>query len=131
MGTWGSGPFENDDAMDWIADLVAGDDFSDLEEALDEVLDDSGEVDVVDANIAVAAVAVLAEFIDPQDSESLPPELVEWIHSVEEEPDPELLEMALEALDAATGEESELTELWEEDEAWHDMIESLRVRVSE
>lgn len=40
MGAWGYGSFENDDALDWLAEL---EDVSQLEEALDAVITNGGE----------------------------------------------------------------------------------------
>lgn len=130
MGIWGTGPFENDDAMNWVADLVETEDLSALEEAFDEIIEGAEDITLLDAHVALAAVAILAEFIDPQDA-SVPPEVLEWLREIEEDIDPEFLELAIEALDAIATSESPLAQEHEDDEDWDDMIEALKVRVQE
>jgi len=113
MGAWGLGPFDNDTAADWAADL---DDASSAErpalirEALTAALEADEYLDADDASIAVAAAAVVAALQDggPALDEGYGP-TVGSLHL-----EPELRGLAARAVARVLGEESEWRELWEE-----------------
>ena len=44
-------------------------------------------------------------------------------------PSPELLQKAVAAIDRILGEDSELCELWEGNDAWHEAMQDLRARL--
>ena len=59
MGAWGAGPFENDMALDWFAELEEETSFSELTRKIEDVVTD----DYLEANLvqeAVASIAILA-----------------------------------------------------------------------
>jgi Domain of unknown function (DUF4259) len=63
MGTWDSGPFDNDAAVDWRAELTAADPAQRVPviwRALTEVIEQDGYLDCDLAAQAVAAAAVVA-----------------------------------------------------------------------
>ncbi|KJF20553.1 DUF4259 domain-containing protein [Rhodococcus sp. AD45-ID] len=110
MGTWGSGPFENDAAGDLLVAVRAGE--FDIADFTSHVDDEYVEVDDSQAAIAIAEIVAVAhgllpapEQLDGIDavaySASLTPEQREWILAT--------LERTI-----ADPETSELYELWAE-----------------
>jgi hypothetical protein len=80
MGTWGVGPFDNDEAADWLAALVDVDDATLLHEALDEVAA-AGEGEEVEpgwAAVALAAAEVVAAGLG-RGGVGLPDEARDWL----------------------------------------------------
>lgn len=132
MGAWGIGSFENDDALDWVIDLEAAENFQILADAFDIVIDQKGnQADAYDASIAVCAAEVTAGLLgNPADD--LPEEVLVWIDS---RPDPSttLVNMAKDSLSVVL-KDSELRLLWEETdefEAWRETIFDLQERLEE
>jgi len=79
MGDWGSGIYENDDAMDWIYDLLDSTGLSRIKQALDVIAqDNSDSPDVADCRIALAAADLVAA-LDGDINPDLPDEAEEWI----------------------------------------------------
>ncbi len=62
MGAWGTGPFQNDDAADWVGDVLEADDAELVRHALDELVerDDGEHVEPPEASVALAAAEVVA-----------------------------------------------------------------------
>jgi hypothetical protein len=79
MSVWGTGIFENDDALDWIYDLADSGSLSRVISALDVILKNKEEdSDISDCRIALAAAEIVAAMSgDP--SPDLPEEAEEWI----------------------------------------------------
>ena len=110
MGTWGSGPFENDAAGDLLSAIRAGEfDITDFTGHVDE---EYVEVEDSQAAIAVAEIVAVAHGLLPA-----PPQL-EGIDAVAytESLTPEQREWILATLERTIGdpETSELYELWAE-----------------
>ncbi len=118
MGAWGEGPFENDEALDWVdelAELPAGERPARIGKAFETIL--GGAVPTVDdgdpAPIAVAAAALVAARLpdgppidaDEEDSEAI---VLADLGS--------LTDLAGQARDALTQvlQESDLRRAWEE-----------------
>jgi hypothetical protein len=60
MGAWGTGVFENDDAADFVGDIIEGNGLSPIETAIDRVLQvKQGYLEAPEASQALAAVAIL------------------------------------------------------------------------
>jgi hypothetical protein len=131
MGAWGSGPFENDDAGDWVYDLEGADDFALLHDALDVAKTrylDSGE-----GAVAVAAAAVVAAALDPAAADGLPEDVRAWLDAHARQVEPSDARLAVAALDRVLGERSELAELWDEapdGPAWREGVVVLRGRLA-
>ncbi|WP_338485155.1 DUF4259 domain-containing protein [Streptomyces sp. SCSIO 75703] len=126
MGTWDSGPFDNDTAADFcggLDDVAAEEREGVIRAALASVTGTEGYLDAEEAEVAVAAAALVAAQCpggDPVRSAYAP-----------EEPLPDLTGLrgpALRAVDRVVTEPSELLELWEESGAgpWHAVIRRLR-----
>jgi len=131
MGAWGYNSFENDDAHDWLADLVDGKVITPIEDALDAVLDDQDdylEVDV--SNSAIAASEIVAA-LSGRASKSVPKPVVDWIRS-KPKPKASLRNKARRALVRILGDNSELKDLWNESPdfaKWKASVKNLEKRL--
>jgi Domain of unknown function (DUF4259) len=116
MGAWGVGPFENDDALDFLADL------SELPaEALGRRLSaalDLGEgyLEVPQASAAVAAAALIAAARGAAYG-NLDDEVMALARSGRVRDDARLRDMALTALARVNSATSEWRELWSESDS--------------
>jgi hypothetical protein len=120
MSIWGSGPFENDDAADWFAELLDKPRLEVIREALEEVSDPThaGFIDVTNCGEAVAAAEILAEILGaPADEPELPEEEAELLkadlQAMGLPAQQRLLEQALTAVDLIVNDEehSELRQI--------------------
>ncbi len=121
MGAWGSGPFDNDDAGDWVFELEDSG-----VSALRSALELDGEyVEAPEAAAAVAAAAVvgLARGLTVEATE----EVSDWLEEADTEQVRSLTGTAVAALDRVL-EGSELAELYDEsgDDSWRDRVSALR-----
>ncbi|MFJ8644645.1 DUF4259 domain-containing protein [Streptomyces sp. NPDC093546] len=127
MGTWDTGPFDNDIAADFAGDLdeAAEDERAGLlRDALARAAGTTGHLDADVADTAVAAAALVAAQCpggEPTDPVYGP-----------EEPLPDLTplrRLALDALDRVVSEPSELLELWAgaEGAPWRAGVERIRL----
>jgi hypothetical protein len=106
VGAWGEGPFENDDAADFVGDLVeaGGDAGAVLDDALRVATEADGEVKGPEAALAVAAACIVAARVDPGVLAAAGPdgedeELSDWLGTAPFEVTVERVELAREALD--------------------------------
>lgn len=134
MGCWAINSFGNDDAADWIADLVDADDLAPVQAAISAVLTvENGYLEAPDASQALAAAEVVAAAVgNASASASSQEELIEWLGRVKPEPNEALVAQAARAIDRILAEESELRELWEDTDdyaEWQRDVESLRNRL--
>jgi Domain of unknown function (DUF4259) len=74
MGTWGTGPFDNDGARDWLADFGEGN-LDVIDSALDDVFEEQDEelVDSFTCEAAVAAIGILAHVANEQAAKTIAP----------------------------------------------------------
>lgn len=129
MGTWGSGPFQNDTASDWVYDLEDADDLTLALDALERVRA-TEYVDAEDATVAIAAAEVVAA-AGGRPHADLPPEVEAWLGSASVDVEPWHAERAAGAIERIRGDDSELAELWaESDEAdWRASLDDLTARL--
>lgn len=129
MGTWGSGPFENDSALDWAGDLNDADDLTLAMDALERVRG-SDYVDADDASVAIAAAEVVAA-VGGRPHADLPEDVQRWIVSSGVTLDPEHSEEAAAAVERIRGEDSELADLWAASgaEEWYGHLDGLTERL--
>jgi Domain of unknown function (DUF4259) len=129
MGAWGAGPFENDDAVDFLgelSDLPADDLAGRLEVAL--AFPAEGYLELPEASAAIAAAGLIAvarggAFYGHNE------EVMELAQTGAVHDSARLRDLALTALARVTGESSEWQELWSESESSADadaMIADLR-----
>ena len=135
MGAWGTGSFENDDAVDWVADLEASDDLVVIEATLARVAE-AGDayLEVPDGASTVAAVEILAALLGEPDT-TLADEARGWVASHASLGIPvAAVELASAALTRvrSDSQRSKLSGLWEDsgDAAkWVTAIEDLEQRL--
>jgi uncharacterized protein DUF4259 len=116
VGAWDSGPFDNDDAADFAGELDdagPGERVALIRRALQAAVDATAEDDD-DLPRGVAAAAVLAAVrVDTPVDSSYAPKFLADEDSVLEVPD-DLIELAVQALDAVAESDSEYAELFGE-----------------
>ena len=130
MGSWGLGPFDNDDAADWAWSLEDSEDDSILRAALQHG-SETARPDASTSQIAVAAAAVVAVG-QSGDAPELPEEVATWLEAHRDILWPQLADLARSALENVA-KDSELRDLWAQSdqvETWLADIEALRYRLA-
>ena len=113
-GAWGTGPFENDDALDWVWELEASTGPAVIVAALDSAADAKSYIEAPSGSYAVAAAEVLAALVG-KPSKALPPEVMAWTKTHSFKPSADLLRNSTLALANVLDENrSELAQLWSE-----------------
>jgi hypothetical protein len=132
MGAWGHGAFENDDAGDWIHDLLESEGLTLLASSLEVPADDS-YLEAPVGSVIVCAAEVLAA-LRGFPSEALPEDLATWVGHHKKDAWQALLPRASARLDRVLAERSELRELWEENAseypAWRDSVMDVKRRLN-
>ena len=134
MGAWGSGPFDNDDAGDWVWELEDDVDGSVIIDALSVVVDTpiDEQPEAPDCSNALAAAEIVAAALGHRGPE-LPTEASVWISAHASLVEPGLIALATGAVERIAID-SELKDLWDEagDDAWaagvSDLLSRLRAR---
>lgn len=150
MGAWGTGSFENDDALDWLAEWSdakegPGDEdepgrFAYVIGALAVAVDEKGYLDSDAGACALAAAEAVAAANGKPDpslkkNDGDVAALVTWARSkhADDLRNPQAKQLALQAVDRVLADESELAELWsesEEAENWRKAVDGLRARLA-
>jgi hypothetical protein len=134
VSIWGSDSFENDDALDWIADFCDDPDQELLVDALSRV----AEMDFFDClaapecTVAIAAAEVVAA-LRGAPNPNLPAKGSECVSRLTIEADSRFVHLALKAVERIKTD-SELKDLWDESEnqdEWYSAMASLEVRLKE
>lgn len=123
MAAWGTKTFEDDTAVDWLAELT------DAEETREFLLGaitltKKDDLDYDTGVTALAASEVIVALLD-EPRKGLPEELKDWLSDNECDDITDLPEIALNALNLVLGEESELTDSWADAEDYNDWRESV------
>lgn len=122
MGAWGAGPFDNDDAGDWVFELE-----DQGVVAVRAALAPPAEPDVEEAGAAVAAAAVVGLALGAAIESSA--EVDEWLAAADRSTLDELRGLAPTAAAALRRvlDGSELADLYDEagDEGWRDQLVAL------
>jgi hypothetical protein len=135
MGAWGIGIFENDSALDWVAELVEENDESIIYSTLASI--DSNVESITDSYIeepdatAILAAAEIVAYLSGNPSGDLPQEVVDWAEENKLNNLSELLELARSSVKTVK-KNSELRELWEESDefdGWLSVVEELERRL--
>ena len=130
MGTWGPGSFENDDALDWIAELAESSDDGPIVDALNTVIDQADESpEAPDCAVAIAAVEVVAAWMG-EPSDDCPEEVEAWVEG-RPAPSATMISQARYVTEAIS-ENSGLKDLWKESdefESWKMSINDLLARM--
>ena len=128
MGAWNTGPFDNDTAADWCADLDEAE-AGQRVELIRSTLEAATDVDYLDhddAAPAVAAAAIVAATLPGSTAitSAHAPDFLLNGESLALAPDLPLL--AVHALDRIVGDNSEWSSLWAENEGAFDEVAQLR-----
>lgn len=129
-GAWGDGSFDNDDAMEWVAECVRATSPATIKDAFDRVMK-ADVVEAPDAADAIAAAEVVAASLG-KPSPALPKELKAWLAT---QPAAQIKAQAALAQRALAKVEdphrSELRQLWSEGKAnqWLARVRALAARV--
>jgi hypothetical protein len=129
MGAWGSGPFENDDALDWIGELATGSGLAAVEEALDLPAASGEYPEAPECSVAIAAAETVAA-MKGSPREDLPSEVTAFVKAAGEPP-PSLVDAANSSVQRVL-ERSELRDLWEESDdydGWRAGVADLKRRL--
>jgi hypothetical protein len=130
MGAWGTGSFENDDALDWVAELEESRGLKHVKAALRDVVDvGDGYLEADVASRGVAAAEVVAGLNDAP-GDDLPEEVENWIEE-QRGRGVDLSALALEVL-TRLRTKCELYDLWQEapeGKAWLEGIVKLEERL--
>lgn len=129
MGAWGDGPFENDDAGDWVYDLEKTTDASLLRSTLESGTGDD-YLEAPDGANAIAAAEVVAAAMG-RPAPSLPDEVTAWVAANAATVTPDVVDLARRAVDRVVADDSELRELWDEagSDEWLRLTADLRSRL--
>src|SRR5262245_35612917 len=113
MGAWGTGIFDNDTACDWAYELEEASDLSLIEGALDKVLNVGAEyLDATEAEEALAAAETIARLKGNWGIRNSYTETMDkWVETTRMAPPKALVEKALDVIERALSEPSELLEL--------------------
>lgn len=117
MGAWDSHPFDNDDALDWFAELEEnGPEY--IREAVATACQAAPEdyFDAYEGSITVAAVALTAAARKPELRAILHDDAIAWLDSSGFAPDAALVALCRKAMARVLGGNSELKDLWEDTE---------------
>jgi hypothetical protein len=134
MGTWGTGNFENDDALDWLIEFERVEDISIIEKTLDVVVNrEDVYLDAPNACRALVAIEVLTA-LNNAISTKLPDEVQRWVRQNQRHNQIDFAGLFLLAMKAIQRikTDSELKELWEDTEfesEWFEVLNDLEVRL--
>ncbi|MCX9190849.1 hypothetical protein C3Y87_05365 [Carbonactinospora thermoautotrophica] len=115
MGSWGTGPFDNDDAMDFFGELELADPdkaMTRVRDVLVATVERPGCLEVSEANVAVAAAALVAAGRS-RFARSGSQVVDEWLSTHRPHASQDDQELAIRALDRVCGTDSEWLELWQ------------------
>ena len=117
MGTWDSGPFDNDTAADFSIDLEEADHAHRVDMLRQALLDTAEEEDYLDSDeafVAIAAAAIVASQVPGGEriTVAYAPDFV--LNGAEIDLPPELVPLAVSALDRILADRSEWRDLWQE-----------------
>jgi hypothetical protein len=134
MGAWGTGPFENDGAMDWVWLLDDATDLEPLTAVFDEVGSSDEYVEVDAGQSVVAGAAILLAVLDGR-PEDLPDSAQPWAQRLITQPAANEIDPAVAALQRVRGDDSEIAELWaeampEDGTAWLATVQVLEDRIT-
>ena len=132
-GAWDTGPFANDDALDWVWELSESNDASVIETALSSAANSSGYLEAPTASMAIAAAEVVAALRGNPRPE-LPEDVTTWVQNHDVAVEDDLLKIARQAIENIKKKESsELAQLWVDSEdlmdAWLKDLDDLLTRL--
>jgi hypothetical protein len=130
MSAWTNGPFDNDEAMDFVADLAEAPDWRTVVQMLDHVTRQAGYLEAPEGEIAVAAAAIVAASVGDV---TILPDSHRDLKAALGAPPEGAVALARSALARVVAPASELDELWQEGDdhdAWLTQIAALQTTLS-
>ena len=113
-GAWDTGPFDNDDALDWVWELTESSGLAVVQEALNSAVDTTGYLEAPTASRALAAAEVVAA-MHGKPRPQLPDEVSAWLETHKLAVTEDLVTTARRVvLNVQDLESSELAQLWSE-----------------
>lgn len=109
-GAWGSGAFDNDDALDFVAELARQRDPGLVYRTLQAARSRRGYLEAPEGSAAVAAAEVVAA-LNGHPRKGMPESLGRWMQG-QKRPTKEQVSLAVAAMGRVRGPGSELNELW-------------------
>ena len=131
MGTWGSGSFENDDALDWVGAFVDDPEHHPIEDVFEAVNSRAGEYLEVPICAAAIAAAEIVAALHGTPNPKLPDTLKRWVRAQNAATDHEFARRALTAISHVESN-SELKELWDDSPDagnWYAELRNLQLRL--
>ncbi|WP_262028276.1 DUF4259 domain-containing protein [Microvirga sp. Mcv34] len=124
MGAWGFGPFDNDEAGDWLS-YFDDQGLGAVRWAI-EAVSDQDYLEVTEGSMAIAAAAMLAALCDGNE-DGIPREKPRELQRIkQEEKSYEILKQpAVQALDRVLAPDSEIVELWSETDKFSEWKQSV------
>jgi hypothetical protein len=134
MGAWGKGIYDNDDACDFVGEVVDCLDLSRIHAAVNEVLNANSYLEAPLAAQGLVAADVVARLRGQWgDRNSYTGVIQQWAERANVTASDELLLKARQVVVRVRTEPSELLELWSDDpdpETWHATLDTLLQRLS-
>ena len=113
-GAWDVGPFENDDALDWVWELESSSDLSAIEAALRAGANNDSYIEAPTGSAAIAAAEVVAALLGKPHPQ-LPDEVKSWVSKNSMLKGDKLVGLATEVIESVQDPaNSELAQLWSE-----------------
>jgi hypothetical protein len=133
VGAWATDSFGNDEALDWLRDLIDEHDIYFIHNTLEIIVEfpPSEQPDSWDCCCALAAAEMVAA-AHGKPGDSLPSEAKEWLDAYDFEADEEAVVLAQKAVDRIE-RDSELRELWDdsaEKAGWYASLADLKARLA-
>ena len=117
MGTWDTGPFDNDAAAEWGGEFTEASEEARLEMLEEALRAAADEADYLEADVACEAIAAAAVVAARLSGPAVDPDM-----SLEVEVPSELPELALRALERVVDEDSAWRDNWDEAEQLDDAV---------
>ena len=134
MGAWDLGSFDNDAALDWLADLEGAADLTPLAAALSaHTTDEAAEWFDMDSGAAVLAACEVVAALLGRPGDNLPQTVTEWVAANCDLDAASLVPGAGPAIDRVLAPNSGLASVWDESAElgaqWREQVAALRQRV--
>lgn len=139
MGAWGYKTFEDDTSLDLLDEWMESDSpLEDIRKAIEQALGDD-EFDYLSGQVAASTAAIIEFALSPSTAPDLEDEaegnerLSDWLLTLDPVELTDLIRPTLEAMDRLLSDNSELKELWSENEEeyfnWRSFHEGRRDRL--
>ena len=135
MGAWGSGIYDNDEALDFLSEIEGDLTLETLEYVLDKLLEKgTGYLELSDAAASLVTADIVARILGHKGKVPEVAELKEQIAHIKAAPGKQLIDKGHRAVSRVLTEPSEMLELWQEAdefEGWKSSVEDLLRRLQQ